>query len=396
MSSYPKKQFINEVNLFQKEHMEVILGKEIQEKELRKKIVEKYPRERLRTMSLEDYLIAPANKGHKESFCRYLYEYYTVISNIQISDRERQETFGISLKYGTQITISENYKNKFGNDYKKVFRHINSEIVSILEGIDNSDYSVFDRSDLSTLMKYILLAIYFPKRVLPIINKLLLERYLEHLGLQDNEDKGMYFIYGILLDWKRAIPEIADWSKYKFISFCDWLYRTNRYVDGNVLKREAQDNAIIQEIEELDIEGKSKEAVVKVRINQRIFRDRLLQRYQGCCLCGISDKELLIASHIKPWRECLPNEKLDIENGFLLCPNHDKLFDGGWITFDDKGKIIISNQLLENERKEMNISEDLCIEITDKNKEYLQYHRMIFKGCKSAKRKVHSKEIVCE
>lgn len=368
------------MNLFQKEQQEAMRRKETQEEELRKKIITKYPRERLGTMSLDEYLIAPTNKGNNDSFCRYLYEYYTAVANKEISDKERQETFGISLKDGTQITISDNYIIKFGADHKRAFIHIVNQIACVLGGIESSDYSVFDRSDLPSRLKYILLVVYFPQKVLPVINESLLARYLEHLGLQDNVDKEMHLIYDILLEWKEAIPEIKDWSIYKFTSFCDWLYRTNRYIDGNVMKRDAQDDAIIQEIDKLDIEGKSKEAVIKVRINQKIFRDRLLQRYQCCCLCGVTEKELLIASHIKPWRECLPNEKLDIENGLLLCPNHDKLFDGGWITFDCKGKIVISNNLLENERREMKISEDMCIEITDKNEEYLQYHRRMFKG----------------
>ena len=52
--------------------------------------------------------------------------------------------------------------------------------------------------------------------------------------------------------------------------------------------------------------------------------------------------ELLVASHIKPWSISDANEKLDIHNGLLMCPNHDKLFDRGYISFDDTGRILIS------------------------------------------------------
>ena len=54
----------------------------------------------------------------------------------------------------------------------------------------------------------------------------------------------------------------------------------------------------------------------------------------------LSNKDFLIASHIKPWSKCKSNQKLDVNNGLLLCPNHDRLFDEGWISFDEIGKII--------------------------------------------------------
>lgn len=135
----------------------------------------------------------------------------------------------------------------------------------------------------------------------------------------------------------------------------------------------------IQKIEKviasLDIDGASKKVIVNVRVNQGIFRDLLLNKYKECCLCGVEDHNLLIASHIKPWAESKPKEKTDINNGFLLCPNHDKLFDKGYITFDDDGKIIISHRLTENDKKLFNINSGMYIELTDDNKKYLKFHR---------------------
>lgn len=66
----------------------------------------------------------------------------------------------------------------------------------------------------------------------------------------------------------------------------------------------------------------------------------MLKRYNRCCLCEMENPEFLIASHIKPWAESERKEKLDVNNGFLMCPNHDRIFDKGYITFDDDGKII--------------------------------------------------------
>ena len=129
------------------------------------------------------------------------------------------------------------------------------------------------------------------------------------------------------------------------------------------------------ELSQLNLEGTDREAVVNVRINQDKFRERLCKRYGKCCLCGVQNKSMLIASHIKPWSVSEPSERLDIDNGFLLCPNHDKLFDGGWISFDSEGQIIISKQLEEVDCIFLNVRPDMSVPIRDGNRKYLAYHR---------------------
>lgn len=126
--------------------------------------------------------------------------------------------------------------------------------------------------------------------------------------------------------------------------------------------------------------GSEKDAIVKARINQDKFRDRLLKKYGKCCLCGIQNPDLLIASHLKPWSQSDKREKLDAGNGLLLCPNHDKLIDGGFVSFDNSGKIIISSKLSDIDRILMNIRDDMKIEVTEENLTYVSYHReKIFK-----------------
>ena len=134
---------------------------------------------------------------------------------------------------------------------------------------------------------------------------------------------------------------------------------------------------IEEEISFLNVEGESKKAIINVRVNQGKFRELLINRYNKCCLCNIKKHELLIASHIKPWVESKPKEKLDVDNGFLMCPNHDKIFDKGYITFDDDGKIIISEELTENDKMCLNFNSRmrLNVDLTDGNKKYLKFHR---------------------
>lgn len=121
--------------------------------------------------------------------------------------------------------------------------------------------------------------------------------------------------------------------------------------------------------------GKEKDVIVKARVNQSIYREMLLDKHQHCCLCGVSDSRVLIASHIKPWCQSDSEEKVDINNGLLLCPNHDKVFDSGLITFSDEGNIIISDELSSNDRIFLNLRNDMKISLTEKSVEYMKYHR---------------------
>ena len=100
-----------------------------------------------------------------------------------------------------------------------------------------------------------------------------------------------------------------------------------------------------------------------------------MKRYSKCCLCGVCNESLLIASYIKPWSESESREKLDVDNGLLLCPNHDKLFDRGWISFNDDGNVMISGELTTNDMFFMNVREDMKISLSEKNKQYMKYHR---------------------
>ncbi|MCR5633669.1 MAG: HNH endonuclease, partial [Eubacterium sp.] len=153
------------------------------------------------------------------------------------------------------------------------------------------------------------------------------------------------------------------------------LYRTPKSSASRVAERVKEAEEIEKSIDSAKLEGKEREAFVKVRVNQGEFRRQLLSRYNKCCLCNVSSPEFLIASHIKPWSECEPDEKLDPDNGLLLCPNHDKLFDSGYISFEDSGDIMISEQVSEVDRRFLNVFEDMFIRPVKGNIKYLKYHR---------------------
>jgi hypothetical protein len=117
-------------------------------------------------------------------------------------------------------------------------------------------------------------------------------------------------------------------------------------------------------------------ALVRARIGQGLFRKRLESIEQSCRVTGIRERELLRASHIKPWAHSSDREKLDGENGLLLTPHIDHLFDKGFITFSDRARIIVSERLPRAVVRDWKLQGTCPGEpFTPKQRKFLRYHR---------------------
>jgi hypothetical protein len=91
--------------------------------------------------------------------------------------------------------------------------------------------------------------------------------------------------------------------------------------------------------------GESKPTVIQQRIKQSFFRRIVLSSYRGrCCMSGLSEPSLLIASHIIPWSKDREN-RLNPSNGLCLSALHDKAFDQGFLSLSDDFRIIVSAAL---------------------------------------------------
>lgn len=128
--------------------------------------------------------------------------------------------------------------------------------------------------------------------------------------------------------------------------------------------------------------GKDIDRNTKQRRGQQAFRRELIKNdiNHGCRIkhCKISEPSFLTASHILPWKESDEKQKVEIYNGFLLCPTHDFLFDNHLITFKDDGSIIISKDIDHILYEDFNIDKDTKIEVFEENKKYLAKHRETF------------------
>lgn len=141
----------------------------------------------------------------------------------------------------------------------------------------------------------------------------------------------------------------------------------------------------IKSIEELPISETEKNALVKLRIGQGRFRKGLDNVWEGkCAVLGLETREVLRASHIKPWHKSTSKERMDPNNGILLSAHLDALFDRSLITFDDEGKILISKALQKDKRELRLAGLKLRLRLNKESRTYLKSHRDNFHAKEAA------------
>jgi len=117
------------------------------------------------------------------------------------------------------------------------------------------------------------------------------------------------------------------------------------------------------------------EQLVLARRGKGIYRLRVEQVESQCRLTEVSNNEYLIVSHIKPWRNCSNEEKLDGNNGLLMCPHMGYLFNKGLISFADNGEVKISKYLAPEILGAWNLCKRNVGVFNPEQIKYLSYHR---------------------
>ena len=120
-----------------------------------------------------------------------------------------------------------------------------------------------------------------------------------------------------------------------------------------------------------------RKGLVTSRVGQGAYRKRIIHRWEyQCAVTGFNKLEVLIASHILPWAKATNEQRLDVHNGILLSPTYDALFDKHLISFDTKGKIILSDKIETSAFEKVGIKGFEQIKnLSQYNEMYLEQHR---------------------
>jgi len=117
---------------------------------------------------------------------------------------------------------------------------------------------------------------------------------------------------------------------------------------------------------------------VLARRGQGRFRQEVARIETHCRVTGVNRTEHLIASHCKPWRDSDNAERLDGENGLLLTPSIDHLFDRGFISFENGGELLVSPVAREVSLRKMGVPVGQLVNVgrfTEGQRRYLEFHR---------------------
>jgi hypothetical protein len=172
------------------------------------------------------------------------------------------------------------------------------------------------------------------------------DRLSEHIGV-------------LQLDWTRSV---RSWAQHAANSL-------KPIVPGTFFQRKSNEPIVsVSETERL--------ALANARIGQGRFRADLegLWNYR-CAASGLVERELLRASHIKPWRMSNNAERLDPRNGLLLAAHLDALFDAGLLSFSDEGEPVLSKVLTKDTIKQLKLRELKLSPLHPSTKTYLAAHR---------------------
>lgn len=126
------------------------------------------------------------------------------------------------------------------------------------------------------------------------------------------------------------------------------------------------------------IPATEKDALIKARRGQGVYKQRLMKIEEFCRITKVENCAHLRGSHIKPWRDSNNIERLDGENGLLLTPSIDHLFDEGFISFENNGRLLISPIADHVSLNRMGVRTDERVnvgEFSQGQKKYLDFHR---------------------
>jgi hypothetical protein len=121
-----------------------------------------------------------------------------------------------------------------------------------------------------------------------------------------------------------------------------------------------------------------RQAIVRARIGQGVFKERVSTIEKRCRITGVENPVHLIASHCKPWRDSNNEERLNGENGLLLTPSIDRLFDRGFISFEDNGRLIVSPVADRASLRKMGVETESAVNVgafSSGQRNFLDFHR---------------------
>lgn len=215
-----------------------------------------------------------------------------------------------------------------------------------------------------------------PKDHMPVLSKVLPDRYSPLQG-SGNGNQGVYLteVSAILAEALlgligRQAQELAQTNALEAAFSQPAREKADMEVWEHHLEQTIEGNSDIPETE--------RESLIVARRGQGIFKERVMRIERSCRITRVENPVHLRASHCKPWRDANNEERLNGENGLLLTPSIDHLFDRGFISFEDTGRLIVSPVAHAESLRRMGVETNKPVNVgsfSQRQRAFLQYHR---------------------
>lgn len=170
-----------------------------------------------------------------------------------------------------------------------------------------------------------------------------------------------------------ALPRV---TRFLFVKFRDEATKKIYiYVKPVIWKKNETSEEEAAEYYKIDLEPtQAAQRRRAYREGQVKYREAILKKYPYCVVTQVTDPDLLIACHIKDHARCTQEEKYDEWNGFSMTPTIHTLFDIGYLSFNDKGEMILSDFLRNMDRKKLNLDKTVRVALNQNHLPYLKWH----------------------
>lgn len=193
----------------------------------------------------------------------------------------------------------------------------------------------------------------------------------KHSPLRLDGSANQAYLFAVPEEMALVLAEIIG-NQFKEITSLKLVFEDDQYfVDP--IENELKMRIGLSETEKLQL--------VKSRRGQGLFKANVKLVERACRVTGVIQPNLLIASHIKPWKDSSDAEKLDGFNGLLLAPHIDRLFDKGLMSFHKDGSLLFSTRLETEVLSRWHIPTGISVgSFKPEQNAYLEYHRdVVFK-----------------
>ena len=200
----------------------------------------------------------------------------------------------------------------------------------------------------------------------------------------DNVVQALRLVDHGVLEWAATVPvEAGPAARPELAAIAAWFLCPDLHsLEGLLARAWALSRALPNELERrfqaalAAVPATEREATVRQRIGQSLFRVGLMSLWGGrCAVTGLEVPALLRASHAKPWADSNDAERMDVYNGLLLAAHWDAAFDAGLVSFDGEGRPLWSTKLPQTGREMLRQGREPSVLLTPRHLAYMAWHR---------------------